>query len=420
MFDVIFTNATLATMTTDSPYGLIEKGALAAREGRIAWVGPQDRLPGKLAELAHHIHDAGGRVITPGLIDSHTHVIYLREGLIDFEILARGGTRKELIEAGGGVRGQIGITRAATEDELYECTLPRCRRLIANGVTTVESKSGAGLDLETELRMMRVSRRLGRDLPLTVISTFLGAHGVPPEFDGRPDAYIDFLVETVLPAAVKEKTVDAVDGFCDTIGFNHAQLDRLFIAAEKYGLPVRLHADQYNESGAGGLAAKWRGLTADHLEYVSEESVRAMAGAGTVATLLPGANYTLHETKRPPVALIRRYRVPIALATNCNPVSSPTTSPTTIMNMACHMFGLTPEEALAGFTRNAARALGLGCDRGTLEAGKLADLALWECAHPTELSYHISGCPCHSVFKFGQPVFEALPPEIRPLKGGER
>lgn len=244
MFDAIWINAKLATMTGNQPYGLIEDGAIAVQKGRIAWVGPQAQLPAKPSQAPSRVHDVGGRVITPGLVDSHTHIIYAGEGLVDFEILARGGSRQELIKAGGGVRGMIGRTRAATEQQLYESTVRRCLRLIANGVCTVESKSGAGLDLETELKMMRVSRRLGRDLPLTVVSTFLGAHGVAPEFEGRTDEYIHFVAETVLPAAVKEGLVDAVDGFCDTIGFNHAQMDRLFSAARKYGLPVRLHADQ--------------------------------------------------------------------------------------------------------------------------------------------------------------------------------
>jgi imidazolonepropionase len=412
MFDTIWLNAKLATMTGEQPYGLIEDGAIAARGDRIAWVGLRAELPGEPQELASRVRDGGGRVITPGLVDSHTHVVYVGKGLLDFEILARGGSREELINGGGGVRGMIRRTRAAGDEELYRSSVEHCVQLIVHGVTTLESKSGGGLDLETELRMMRISRRLGRDLPLTVVSSFLGAHGVAPEYDGRPDDYIDFLVRTVLPAAVEEGLVDAVDGFCDTIGFSHPQIERLFAAAEGYGLPVRLHADQYSESGAGGLVAKWKGLTADHLEYVSEQSVRAMAEADTVATLLPGANWTLHETKRPPVNLLRRHGVSMALATNNNPVSSPTTSPTMIMHMACHMFGMTPEEALTGFTRNGAKALGMAADRGTLEQGKMADMVVWDIEHPTELSYHIAANPCQVVIKEGAVVYEAAAPQI--------
>jgi imidazolonepropionase len=418
MFDAIWINARPTTMTEERPYGLIEDGAVAAFQGRIAWIGPSADLPDKPHRLASQVFDVEGRVITPGLVDSHTHVIYSSEGLADFEILARGGMREELINAGGGVRGMVKRTREASEEQLYLSTVRRCERLIANGVTTLESKSGAGLDLETELKMMRTSRRLGREMPLTVVSTFLGAHGVAPEFDGRPDDYIEFVAETVLPAAVQEGLVDAVDGFCDTIGFNRAQIERLFSAAQKYNLPVRLHADQYSESGAGGLTAKWKGLTADHLEYVSEESVRAMAKTGTVGTLLPGANWTLHETKKPPVDTLRRYGVSIGLATNCNPVSSPSTSPTMIMNMACHMFGLTPEEALLGFTRNGAKAVGLAADRGTLEKGKVADFAIWDIEHPVELSYWIGANRCRTVVKNGRVVYDAAAPRIILLEGG--
>lgn len=418
MFDAIWINARPAAMTADRPYGLIEDGAVAAQQGRIAWIGPSKDLPDEPRRLASEVFDTAGRVITPGLVDSHTHIIFNRPGLADFEILARGGTREELINAGGGVRGTVRRTREASEEQLYLSTLARCEQMIAHGVTTLESKSGAGLDLETELRMMRISRRLGREMPLTVVSTFLGAHGVAPEFDGRPDDYIEFVAETVLPAAVQAGLVDAVDGFCDAVGFNHAQIERLFAAAQQYSLPVRLHADQYSEFGAGGLTAKWQGLTADHLEYVSEESVRAMAQAGTVATLLPGTNWTLHETQKPPVELLRRYGVSIALATNCNSVSSPSTSPTMIMNMACHMFGLTPEEALLGFTRNGAKALGLSAERGTLEKGKTADFAIWDIEHPVELSYWIGANRCRTVVKSGRVVYEAATPRIMRHEGG--
>ena len=357
--------------------------------------------------IAKTVVDVEGKTVTPGFVDSHTHMIYAGTGLKDFEILTHGGSRVDLVNAGCGVRGMVNKTRLAEEEELFCSARARCIQLISAGVTTLESKSGAGLDLDTELKMMRVSRRLGRELPLTVISTFLGAHGVAPEYEGRPDAYIDFLIKQVLPVGVREGLVDAVDGFCDAVGFNHKQIDRLFDAAKQSNLPVRLHADQYSDAGAGGLAAKWQALTADHLEYLSEPGIKAMARAGTVATLLPGANYVLHETRKPPVEQLRKYQVPIAIATNHNPVSSPSLSPPMIMNLACHHFGLTPEEALAGFTRNGARALGLDRMCGSLEKGKFADLAVWNVDHPMELSYHIGMNPCFQVVKKGNVIYQA-------------
>jgi imidazolonepropionase len=407
MHDAIWVNSNLATIASPGTYGLVQDGAIAVTERKIAWVGTLSELGKDPARIAKTVHDMHGYLITPGFVDSHTHIVYHSEGLTDFEILARSGTREELMRAGGGVRGMVRRTRQATEEQLFASTARRCWRLIASGVTTVESKSGAGLDLETELRMMRVSRRLGKELPLTVISTFLGAHGVAPEYDGRSDEYIRFLCEQVLPAAVREGLVDAVDGFCDKVGFSHAQIDRLFEKAKSFGLPVRLHADQYSDFGAGAVVAKWHGTTADHLEYASEETARAMGEAGVVATLLPGAHWTLHETHRPPVKLFRQHRVDMALATNSNPVSSPTTSPTMMMNMACHLFGLSPEEALTGFTRNGAKALGLLASRGTLEVGKVADFAIWDVEHPAELSYYIGSNPCVSVVKNGTVVYEA-------------
>jgi len=342
------------------------------------------------------------RLVTPGLVDPHTHFVYWGDGAADFEVLAAGGGRPELEAIGGGVQGMVRATRQASEDELYTASATRLRALIAAGVTTVESKSGGGLDLDTELRQLRVNRALGRDHPVELVSTFLGAHGLAPEFAGRRDAYVDFLCETVLPAAIAEDLVDQVDGFCDAVGFSHKQMARQFDQARAHGLPVKLHADQYSDFAAGALVARYRGVSADHLEYASQETVRAMAEAGTVATLLPGAHWTLHETQRPPVALMRELGVPIALATNCNPVSSPSTSPTRMMHMACHLFGLSPAEALAGFTRNGARALGLHGDRGTLEVGKLADLAVWQAQRPVEIMYPLDGGDCVMTVKRGR------------------
>lgn len=408
-YNLLVRNVSAACMTPDRPFGLIEQAAVAIEGGRIAWIGPEAALP---AGEAVRTINGQGRVLTPGLVDHHTHIVYVGDGLLDFELLLRKAPREELIAAGGGVRGMVARNRQASEEDFYRETAPRIRQLIASGVTTMESKSGAGLDLETELRQMRVSRRIGRDFPLTVKSTYLGAHGVPPEYDGRADAYVDFMIETVLPAAIREDLVDAVDGFCDTIGYSPAQLGRLYDAANAEGLPVKAHADQYTESGGGALIARYKGLSADHLECISEASLVAMAEAGTVAGLLPGANWTLGETRMPPVPRFRELGIPMSLATNCNPVSSPTTMPTMMMNMGCIRFGMTAEEAVLGFTRNGARALGLQDETGTLEPGKTADLALWDVAHPSELPYRIAANPCAMVIKTGRVIYEAPALEI--------
>lgn len=407
MWDRLWINGRLATMAGDAGFGLIDAGAVASADGRIAWVGAVEDLPSPPQELAGEVHDLGGHLITPGLVDPHTHFVYWGDGAADFEVLAAGGGRPELEAIGGGVQGMVRITRQASEPQLYDASAGRLRRLIAAGVTTVESKSGGGLDMDTELRQLRVNRALGRDFPVDLVSTFLGAHGLAPEYAGRRDAYVDFLCDAVLPAAIGEALVDQVDGFCDAVGFSHAQMARQFDIAAAHDLPVKLHADQYSDFSAGALVARYRGVSADHLEYASPETVAAMAAAGTVATLLPGAHWTLHETRKPPVALFRELRVPMALATNCNPVSSPTTSPTRMMHMACHLFGLSPEEALAGFTRNGARALGLQADRGTLEKGKLADLAVWDARTPVEIMYPLDGGRCLLTVKRGQVSHDA-------------
>lgn len=406
MWDAIWVNANLATMADENGYGAISDGAVAVKNGRIAWVGRREALPDTFRERAAEVHDANGAWILPGLIDPHTHVIYGGNGRRDFGMRLRGATRDEIYGTGGGVPGIVNATRTASAEELFMSAARRIRELIAHGVTTLESKSGFGLDLETELKQLRCSRELGRALPVTVVSTFLGAHGVAPEFKGRPDEYIGFLVDTVLPAAVSEGLVDAVDGFADTIGFSDAQIGRLFEAARAYGLPVRLHADQYTDASAGALAARYGALTADHLEYASEQSVEAMAAAGTVAGLLPGSNYTLRETRVPPIQLFRKHNIRMALATNSNPVSSPTNSPTAIMNLACTLFRITPEEAVRGFTVNAAHALGMQRDCGTLEIGKAADLSVWEIEHPDDLSYLLGANHCIGVVKEGRLVYE--------------
>jgi imidazolonepropionase len=407
MFDLLLTNGAVATMDGTAPFGLVKDGAIGITGGKIAWVGPAVEAP---AGGAGEVWDLDGKVVTPGLVDPHTHIVYGDEGLIDFEVLSQGGQRWDLESRGGGVGAMVRRTRPMSEQALYDASRKRVSRLIANGVTTVESKSGAGLDMDTELRLMRVSRALGRDLPVTVVSTYLGAHGLAPEYAGRRDAYVDFMCDEVLREAVRLDLVDQVDGFCDKVGFNHEQMGRLFAKAQSYGLPVKAHADQYTDFGAGGMVARHRGVSADHLEYASLATVRAMAEAGTVATLLPGAHLTLHETRKPPVEMFREHGVPMALATNSNPVSSPTVSPAAQMHLGCYLFRLSPEEALRGFTVNSARALGLADEAGRIAVGRAADLAVWETDDPRGIAYAIGGAPCLGVVKDGVVVHRAAIP----------
>ena len=410
MWDKLWTNANIATMHEGhAPFGLIENAALAAENGRIAWVGPAADLPNA---AANEVVDCAGLLLTPGLCDPHTHVVHAGDRRADWEWRLAGATRDDLARINGGVRGTMLTTRGASRQELLQQSAPRVAALIANGVTTLESKSGYGLDLETELRILSVSREIARRMPVDVVCTFMGAHGLPPEYEGRPDDYIDYLCDTVLPAAIAENLVDLVDAYCDTPafrGFTHAQTSRMFQAAAAYGKRVTLHADQYSEAGASALAARHHALSAAHLEYADEAGVQALATAGTVAVLLPGANYTLFETRKPPIALFRQHGVRMALATNNNPSSSPCSMPTAIMNLACTLFRLTAEEAVAGFTRESARALDLLPDRGTLEPGKRADLVLWDLAHPAELPYRIAHSPVRTVIRAGHTVFNANP-----------
>jgi imidazolonepropionase len=406
-FDLLLTNGCIATMDGEAPFGLVRDGAVGITKGKVAWIGRAADVP---AGGAGKTWALGGKVLTPGLVDPHTHIVYGEEGLIDFEVLSKGGQRWDLEPGGGGVGALVRRTRALSEEQLYAASRARMSRLIANGVTTVESKSGAGLDKETELRSMRVSRALGRDLPVTVVSTYLGAHGLAPEFAGRRDAYVEFMCEEVLPEAVRQGVVDQVDGFCDKVGFNHVQMGRLFGKAKSFGLSVKAHADQYTDFAAGAVVARHGGVSADHLEYASLTTAQAMAEAGTVATLLPGAHLTLHETRKPPVETFRELGVPMALATNSNPVSSPTVSPAAQMHLACYLFRLTPEEALKGFTVNGARAVGLANTAGRIAVGRDADLAVWDTDDPRGIAYAIGGTPCLGVVKNGKVVHQAAVP----------
>ena len=386
---MILTNVTLVTMS--GGYGLFEDAALVVEDGRIVWLGPMAGLPPR--DLP--VHDLGGRLVTPALIDCHTHLVFAGNRAQEFEMRLNGASYVDVARAGGGIVSTVRATRSASEDDLFTQALPRLDAMIAEGTGTVEIKSGYGLDLETELRMLRVARRLGRARKVAVRTTFLGAHAVPPEFAGRADDYLTDAALPALRAAHAEGLVDAVDAFCEGIAFSPAQVARVFDQAHALGLPVKLHAEQLSNLGGAALAARHGALSADHLEYLDEDGVRAMAVAGTVAVILPGAFYTLRETQSPPIALLRRHGVPMAVATDCNPGSSPMTSLTLAMNMACTLFRMTPQEALLGTTAHAARALGL-TDRGRIAAGQRADLAVWDATHPAELSYRIGATRLHS------------------------
>jgi imidazolonepropionase len=395
--DVLYTNARLATLADGDAggYGVDEDGAVAVRGGRIAWVGPRAEAP-----PARRVHDCGGLWLTPGLVDCHTHIVYAGNRSDEWEARLNGATYEDIARAGGGIMSTVRATRAASEDDLLNASLPRVRALLAEGVTTLEIKSGYGLDLASEAKMLRVARRVGALLPVDVCTTFLGAHALPPEYAGRADDYIDMLCGDMLPALAGQGLVDAVDAFCERIGFSHDQTARVFDVARRLGLPVKLHAEQLSDQGGAALVARHGGLSADHLEWLSPEGVAAMAQAGTVAVLLPGAYYFLRETRMPPLAQLRAAGVPLAVATDCNPGTSPMTSLLLAMNMACTLWRLTPLEALRGVTVNAARALGL-LETGTLEAGKRADFALWDIARPADLAYAIGANPCRGVVNAG-------------------
>jgi imidazolonepropionase len=400
MWDAIWLGGRLATMCGGEAYGAIEDGAIAVADGRIAWVGPRGELPGVLESLAREVHDLAGRWLTPGLIDCHTHLVYGGDRAAEFESRLKGASYAEIAEAGGGIVSTVAATRAASEDDLLRAARPRLDALLAEGVTVVEIKSGYGLDLDNELKQLRVARALGAALRVTVKTTFLGAHALPPEFADRAEDYIDAVV-AMLPEVAASGLADALDAFCETIGFSPEQTARVFEAARACGLPVKLHADQLSDLGGAALAARYGALSADHLEYTSADGVAAMAAAGTVAVILPGAFYVLRETQMPPVAALRAAGVPIALATDCNPGSAPVTSLLLMLNMGCTLFRLTPEEALAGVTRHAAMALGLGDSHGTLEAGKAADFAIWNIERPAELAYRIGFNPLAYAVKAG-------------------
>ena len=396
--DRVVVNVHLAAMTPGTPYGEIRDGAVATRGGRIAWVGARAEMPSELA--AREELDGRGGWLTPGLVDCHTHLVHAGNRAGEFEQRLAGASYEEIARAGGGIMATVRATRSASEDELLRSGAKRLHRLRSEGVTTVEIKSGYGLDTANELKMLRVARALGDGHEVEVRTTLLAAHTVPPEYARRADDYVSLVCDEIIPAAAAARLADEVDVFCERVGFSPAQTRRILEAARAHGLRCKLHADQLSDTGGAALAAEFAALSADHLEYASEAGVAALARSGTVAVLLPGAFYFLRETKLPPVASLRAQGVPIAIATDCNPGTSPVTSPLAMLNMACTLFRLTPAEALAGMTRCAARALGLA-DRGSLAPGQRADLALWDIESPAELAYALGANPCIGMVREG-------------------
>ncbi|RFB05167.1 imidazolonepropionase [Parvularcula marina] len=388
----LLTQCRLATMTPGgAPYGLVEDAAIAIDNGRIAWAGASPELPSQYTELPEEL--LGGRLVTPALIDCHTHLVHGGDRAREFEMRLNGVSYEEIARAGGGINSTVVSTRAASEQELIDTALIRLDSLIADGVAVVEIKSGYGLTVDDELRMLRVARRLGELRPVKVVTTWLAAHAMPRDFNGDADQYINDVVIAGLERAAAEGLVDAVDGYCENIAFSPAQIERVFQKARELGLPVKLHAEQLSDQKGAVLAARYGALSADHLEHLAPEDAGALAAAGSVAVLLPGAFYALRETKLPPIEALRSAGVPMAVATDCNPGTSPLSSLLVTMNMACVLFRLTPEEALAGATSAAAKALGLSGEYGTIEPDTRAELAVWNVKHPAELSYRIGRSP---------------------------
>jgi imidazolonepropionase len=381
----VIRNAMLATCAECRPFGLIPKGAVALAGSRIAWVGSKRDVPAALPKNCV-VTEANYALVTPGLIDCHTHLVWAGSRFKEFQQRLQGTSYQEIAKAGGGILSTVAATRAASETDLLTLALARAAKFVAEGVTTIEIKSGYGLDKDNELKTLRVARALGKRLGINVRTTLLAAHAVPPEFEGRPDDYINNVCDEILPAAHAEGLVDAVDAYCDNVGFTAAQVERVFTKAKELGLAVKLHAEQFSNQQGAALAAKHKALSADHLEHLDKAGVEAMAASRTVAVLLPGAFAYLRETKLPPIELLRVHRVPMAIASDLNPGTSPYASLQLQMNLACTLFGLSTEEALLGVTRNAARALGLRKALGSIEPGKIADIVIWNAEHPSELA----------------------------------
>jgi len=393
-------NARLATLASDSDWGMVEHGALLVQSGELAWVGPLKDMPAAMRSHAAVEIDLGGALVTPGLVDCHTHLVYGGQRAREFEMRLQGASYAEIARSGGGIRSTVAATRAASEQQLLESARKRALCLLAEGVTSIEIKSGYGLSLEHERRCLSIARALGRELPLSVFISYLAAHALPPEFDGRADDYIDAVCQW-MPTLHAEGLIDAVDAFCENIGFTPAQTRRVFEAARALGLPIKLHAEQLSDQGGAALAAEFGALSCDHLEWLSDDGIAAMRASGTVAVLLPGAYYYLRETRLPPIASLRAASVPIALASDHNPGSSPGLSLLLMINMACTLFRMTPLEAVLGVTAHGARALGLH-DRGRLIAGMRADFAAWDLEHPNELAYWFGHNPCRRIVGGGK------------------
>jgi imidazolonepropionase len=407
-WDGLLLDARLATLRdgVETPYGAIDEAALGWKDGRIVFAGARCDLPGAPETLAERVESVSGDWITPGLIDCHTHLVFGGERAGEFEQRLQGASYEQIAHAGGGIVSSVRATRAASEDELLAASLPRAQALVRDGVTTLEIKSGYGLDTDSELKMLRVARRIGTALQVEVRTSFLGAHALPPEFAGRADDYVDLLCNEMLPAVAAEGLADAVDAYCEGIGFSPAQTRRVFAAAREHGLPVKLHADQLSDLGGAALVAEFGGLSADHVEYTGEDGVRALAASGSVAVLLPGAFLCLRETRLPPLAAFRNHGEPMAVATDCNPGTSPLLSLRLAMNLACTLFRLTPEEALRATTQHAARALGLS-DRGVLAFGRRADFVRWNVTRPAELCYWLGGDLARAVYSNGRKIAQA-------------
>lgn len=402
MFDALWVNLHAATLKAGVGYGIIEKAAIGITDGKIAFIGKEAELRGQHSDLSDYVFDGEGKWATPGLIDCHTHLAYAGSRAHEFEARLHGKTYEEITKEGGGIASTVRAVRDTDEEDIYELTLNRLRPLAEEGVTTVEIKSGYGLDTENEKKLLRVATRIRDELGYRVQRTFLGAHALPPEYKDRADDYIDMICNDMLPAIAAENLADTVDAFCENIAFTTGQVQRVFDTARNLNLPVKLHAEQLSNQHGARLAAQYQALSADHLEYIDEAGVKAMAEANMTAVLLPGAFYFLREKQLPPIDLFRQYNVPMALATDHNPGTSPCLSLLLMLNMGCTLFRLTPEEALAGITRNAAAALGLQKDIGTLEPRKAADIALWDISHPRDLCYSFGQNPCTGIIRGGE------------------
>lgn len=402
-WDHLLVDCNLATLTGDADHALIGNGALGWHDGTITYAGAMDALPGQPESVAGRVESVHGALVTPGLVDCHTHLVFAGDRAGEFEQRLEGAGYEDIARAGGGILSTVRATRAASENDLFAQSLPRAQGLLRDGATTLEIKSGYGLDLDTELKMLRAARRIGDTLGITVKTTFLGLHALPPEFAGRRDAFVSAVCDEWLPAVAEAELADAVDAFCEGIAFTPDEVRRCFERARELGLPVKLHADQLSDLGGAALAASFDGLSADHLECAGTGAVEAMARSGTVATLLPGSFYALRETRMPPIDSLRKHKVPMAVATDLNPGTSPLRSLRLGINMACTLFRLTPEEALRGVTVNGARALGLA-DRGVLAHGMRADLVVWDVEKPADLAYWIGGMLASRIFAGGTEI----------------